>query len=71
MPPGFVGVSFEYRAVHQYTGRDPRAINPVLVSLLQGLAPGQSPVIRIGGNSTDDTWWPIKGMIPQGGIYYR
>ena len=71
MPSGFVGVSFEYRAMHQYTGRDPRAINPVLLSLLQGLVPGQSPVIRIGGDSTDDTWWPIRGMIPQGGIYYR
>jgi hypothetical protein len=71
MPSGFVGVSFEYRAMHQYTGRDPRAIDPALVSLLQGLAPGQSPVIRIGGDSTDDTWWPIRGMIPQGGIYYR
>jgi hypothetical protein len=71
MPPGFVGVSFEYRAMHQYTGRDPRAINPVLLSLLRGLAPGQSPIIRVGGNSTDDTWWPIRGMIPQGGIYYR
>jgi hypothetical protein len=71
MPSGFTGVSFEYRALHQYTGRDPRAINPVLESLLQGLVPGQSPIIRIGGNSTDDTWWPIKGMIPQGGIYYR
>jgi hypothetical protein len=71
MPSGFVGVSFEYRAMHQYTGRDPLAINPVLLSLLRGLAPGQSPVIRIGGDSTDDTWWPIPGMIPQGGIYYR
>jgi hypothetical protein len=71
MPPGFVGASFEYRAMHQYTGRDPRAIDPVLLSLLQGLAPGQSPVVRIGGDSADDTWWPIPGMIPQGGIYYR
>jgi hypothetical protein len=71
LPSGFVGVSFEYRAMHQYTGRDPRAIDPVLESLLRGLAPGQSPVIRIGGDSTDDTWWPIKGMLPQGGIYYR
>ena len=70
MPPGFVGVSFEYRALHQYTGRDPRAVNPVLLSLLAGLAAGQSPVIRIGGDSTDGTWWPIRGQIPQGGIYY-
>jgi hypothetical protein len=71
MGPGFVGVSFEYRAMHQYTGRDPRAINPVLVALLKGLAPGQSPVVRIGGDSADGSWWPIPGMIPPGGIYYR
>ncbi len=70
MAPGFVGVSFEYRAVHQYTGRDPAHIDPVLVALLNGLAPGQSKVIRIGGNSADDTWWPIRGVIPPGGINY-
>ncbi len=70
MAPGFVGVSFEYRALHLYTGRDPRAVDPALVGLLAGLAPGQSPVIRIGGDSTDGSWWPIRGTIPQGGIYY-
>jgi hypothetical protein len=71
MSPGFVGVSFEYRALSQYVGRDPLAVDPVLVALLKGLAPGQPPVIRIGGDSTDGTWWPIKGMLPPGGIYYR
>jgi len=71
MGPGFVGVSIEYRALHQYTGRDPTAINPVLVALLKALAPGQAPVVRIGGNSADGTWWPIRGMIAPGGIYYR
>jgi hypothetical protein len=71
MAPGFEGVSFEYRALHQYTGRDPRAVNPVLVALLKGLAPGQPPVVRIGGDSTDGTWWPIRGMIAPGGVYYR
>src|ERR1700744_6137112 len=70
MAPGFLGASFEYRALHQYTGRDPRAVDPVLLALLGGLAPGQSPVIRIGGDSTDGTWWPIRGQIAQGGIYY-
>jgi hypothetical protein len=68
MPPGFVGVSLEYRAVHAYTGRDPRSVNPVLIQLLRALAPGQSPVLRIGGDSTDQTWWPVPGMIPPGGI---
>ena len=71
MGDGFVGVSFEYRAMHQYTGRDPLAIDPALLGLVQGLAPGQSPVIRVGGDSTDGSWWPIRGMVPQGGIYYR
>ncbi len=71
MPPGFLGASFEYRALHQYTGRDPRAVDPVLLGLLRGLTPGQAPIIRIGGDSTDGTWWPIRGMIPPGGIYYR
>ncbi len=71
MPPGFVGVSFEYRALSQYAGRDPLAVDPVLVSLLKGLAPGEAPVIRIGGDSTDGTWWPMPGVLPPGGIYYR
>ena len=67
MPEGFVGVSFEFRAVHQYAGNNPLAIDPVLLNLLKGLAPDQQPIIRIGGNSTDDSWWPLKGMIPPGG----
>jgi hypothetical protein len=71
MAPGFLGVSLEYRALHQYTGRDPRSVDPVLVALLKGLAPGQAPSVRIGGNSADGSWWPIRGMIPPGGIYYR
>jgi Glycosyl hydrolase family 79 C-terminal beta domain len=70
MPPGFVGVSLEYKAMHLYTGRDPRAVNPVLVHLLARLAPGQHPELRIGGNSTDSTWWPVRGVIPPGGISY-
>jgi hypothetical protein len=70
MAPGFLGASFEFRALHQYTGRDPRAVDPAMLGLLQGLAPGQSPVIRVGGDSTDATWWPIRGQIPQGGINY-
>lgn len=70
MPEGFVGVSFEFRAVHQYTGNDPLAIDPVLLNLLKGLTPDQQPVIRIGGNSTDQSWWPLRGVIPPGQINY-
>jgi hypothetical protein len=70
MKPGFVGVSLETKALHIYTGRDPRVVNPILVQLLAELAPGGSPVVRIGGDSTDSTWWPIRGVIPPGGITY-
>jgi hypothetical protein len=69
--PGFIGASIEFWAVKDYTGRDPAHINPVLVALLRNLAPGAQPVLRIGGNSTDQTWWPIKGVIPGGGVKYR
>jgi hypothetical protein len=70
MPTGFVGISFEYKAMHVYTGRDPTHVNPVLVQLLRGINPEQPPVLRIGGDSTDQTWWPVRGVIPPGGVNY-
>jgi hypothetical protein len=70
IPPGFVGFSFEYQAVREYTGSDPRAINPVLVQLIRNLAPDQSPVLRIGGNSADETWWPTPAIRCAPGITY-
>ncbi len=70
MAPGFVGMSLEYGAVRAYTGNNPNAINPVFLQLLRQLAPGQAPVLRIGGNSTDYSWWPLGGVIPPGGISY-
>lgn len=71
LPPGFLGVSFEYKATHVYTGRDPGNINPVLVALLHGLAPGQTSNVRIGGDSTDQTWWPMRGVVRPSGITYN
>ncbi len=68
MPAGYVGVSIEFNALHAYTGRGP--VNPILVGLLRALAPGQSPVIRIGGNSADRTWWPVRNTIPPSGVHY-
>jgi Glycosyl hydrolase family 79 C-terminal beta domain len=67
---GFTGVSLEYNALHVYTGRDPRAVNPVLIELIRNLAGGQRPVLRIGGNSADYTWWPTRGEIPPGNVHY-
>jgi Glycosyl hydrolase family 79 C-terminal beta domain len=70
IPSGFVGFSFEFQAVRDYTGSDPHAINPVLVQLIRDVAPGQTPVLRIGGDSTDGTWWPVPDVTPSPGISY-
>lgn len=51
LPAGFVGFSFEYTAVEAYA-------RPAVIHLIRELAPGQTPILRIGGNSTDETWWP-------------
>jgi len=60
--PGFLGFSFEYKAVREYTGSNPAAINPVLIQLIRDLNPKQSPVLRVGGNSGDQTWLPARGV---------
>ncbi len=68
--PGFVGLSLEESGILPYTGSDPRAINPVLVQLIRNLAPGQRPVLRLGGDSTDWTWWPVSDIAKPGGVRY-
>jgi hypothetical protein len=68
--PGFVGISTVFSEVQQAVGYDPSNINTVLVQLLKNLAPGQRPVIRIGGDSTDWTWWPVAHMAKPGGIRF-
>ena len=57
--PGFVGLSMEYPAVQADAGSDARALDPVFEQLIRNLAPGQRPVLRIGGNTTDWTWRAI------------
>jgi hypothetical protein len=70
IPGGFVGLSLEYPAVAAYAGTDSSAVNPVFLQLIRNLAPGQAPVLRIGGDSTDWTWWPVAGMSQPGGVNY-
>lgn len=68
VPSGFVGISLEYTTIAAYAGRRPTATDPVLVQLIGGLAPGQRPVLRIGGDTTDWTWWPVPHMARPAGI---
>ena len=62
VPRGFLGLSIEFPAIRAYTGSDPRAINPVFETLVRGLSPGQAPVLRIGGDSTDVSYVPAPGV---------
>ena len=64
VPRGFLGLSIEFQAIRAYTGGDPRAIDPVFEALVRGLSPGQAPVVRIGGDSTDASWVPGAGVRP-------
>jgi glycosyl hydrolase family 79 len=71
IPSGFLGFSFEFQAVRTYTGSDPSHINPVLVQLIRNLTPGQAPVLRIGGDSTDVSYAPAPGVRPPAYVSYR
>jgi hypothetical protein len=62
IPDGFLGLSFELTALESYAGRAPTALNPVFLQLVRDLTPGQRPVLRIAGDSTDWTWYPVPGM---------
>jgi hypothetical protein len=70
IPAGFVGLSIEEKALEQFAGANPRAIDPVLVHLLQDISPHQSPVLRVAGDSTDWSWWPVAHMTRPPGVKY-
>jgi hypothetical protein len=65
---GFLGLSIEYQSVAVDAGptTDP---DRVMDRLIANLTPGQRPVIRIGGDSTDHTWYPIAGVHVRGLTY--
>jgi hypothetical protein len=70
VPYGFVGLSIEYQSVEAYAGTDPLALDPVFERLVHNLAPGQAPVLRIGGDSADRTWWPTVGLERPPGVAF-
>jgi hypothetical protein len=70
LPAGFEGLSMEFRGLETYAGADPAAINPVFEQLLRNLAPNQQGLLRIGGDGTDWTWWPVPHVAKPGGVRY-
>jgi hypothetical protein len=70
IPRGFLGLSSEVWAIRSFAGDDPNALNPAFLQLVRNLAPGARPVIRLGGDSTDWTWWPVPHTRTPPGIKY-
>jgi hypothetical protein len=70
IPSGFTGLSMEIKALEQYAGSDPTAIDPILLHLVEDIAPEQRPVLRLGGDSTDWSWWPVSHVAKPGGIRF-
>lgn len=65
---GFLGLSLEYTTLLSYAGQN--GIDPVFLQLVRQLNPGQSPVLRIGGVSTDWSWVPVRGVFKPPGVTY-
>jgi hypothetical protein len=70
VPAGFVGVSIEEKALEQFAGSNPSALNPAFVHLLQALAPQGDGVLRIGGDSTDWSWYPVAHVARPAGVRF-
>ncbi|HEX3617749.1 MAG TPA: glycosyl hydrolase family 79 C-terminal domain-containing protein [Solirubrobacteraceae bacterium] len=60
--PGFVGLATEYWNVEQEVGADPSKPDVAFEQVAHNLAPDGGFNLRIGGDSTDWTWFPIPGM---------
>jgi hypothetical protein len=69
IPAGFVGLSMETDGLTT-AGGPPGPFDPVLAQLIRNLSPSARPVLRIGGESTDYSWWPVAKMPRPRGIHY-
>jgi hypothetical protein len=61
LPDGFLGLSIEYPAVPLYAEAGAR-----FDQVLANLAPGQRPIIRVGGDSTDHATILLAGRTSEG-----
>jgi hypothetical protein len=59
---GFVGIATEYWNVENEVGTDPAKPDAPFEQVARNLAPEGGFSLRIGGDSTDWTWFPIPGM---------
>jgi hypothetical protein len=70
LPSNFLGVALEFNEIPKLAGPTPQSVNPVFARLLTNLDPAGRPNIRVGGQSTDRVWWPVRGMAQPLGVTY-
>jgi hypothetical protein len=70
VPTGFLGVGIEYKTLFRYEGRQADNVDPVFEQLIRNLSPGQPPQVRIGGDTTDWSWWPVPGAVRPRGVSF-
>jgi hypothetical protein len=68
-PDSFVGLAFTYREIPEWFPVN-APTDHVMPSLIHNLTPVGRPSLRIGGESADRAWWPIKGEKRPLGIVY-
>jgi hypothetical protein len=71
IPAGFLGLTMEFRGLEESVGQNPKALDPAFLALLRDISPNQTRVLRIGGDSTDWTWWPVPRMVRPPGVKYN
>ena len=58
---GFLGIATPLTTITSMSGSAADPDTPFL-QLLKNLSPGAPFVLRLGGNSADDSWWAVPGM---------
>ncbi len=59
---GFVGIATEFWDVEKEVGTDSTKPDAAFEQLVHNLAPYGGLSLRIGGDSTDWSWWPVPGV---------
>ena len=59
---GFVGITTEYWDMFKEVGTNPSQPDVPFEQVLENLAPDGGFDLRIGGDTSDWTWWPVPGM---------
>lgn len=66
----FLGLALEYNTIPAWEGTGSGGVNTPLMGLVRGLNPVGRPLVRVGGQSTDRSWWPVPGLARPLGVTY-